>query len=74
MVALKEAKLTVEDLRFVHGTSLKSSSLVLIHARNSSLSKTKIHPPLVNMDDGKPTQEVKSIYQKTRTYSIKCTI
>jgi len=74
LVALKEAKLTVEDLRFVHGTSLKSSSLVLIHARNSSLSKTKIHPPLVNMDDGKPTQEVKSIYQKTRTYSIKCTI
>ena len=74
MVALKEAKLTVEDVRFVHGTALKSSSLVMIHARNSSLSKTKMHPPLINMDKGEPTQEVKSIYQKTRTYSIKCTI
>jgi tRNA1(Val) A37 N6-methylase TrmN6 len=74
MVKLKEAKLTVEDIRFVHGTSLKNSSLVMIHARNSSLAKTKIHPPLVNMDKDDPTQEVKSIYQKTRTYSIKCTI
>ncbi len=72
LVSLKEAKLQVEDLRFVHGTSAKFSSLVLIHARKGSRGKTKIHSPLINMDEGEPTSEVKSIYQKTRTYSIKC--
>lgn len=72
LVHLKKAKLQVEDLRFVHGTSSKFSSLVLIHARKGSRAISKIHPPLINMDEGKPTQEVKSIYQKTRTYSIKC--
>ena len=74
LVSLKEAKLQVEDIRFVYGTKSKPSSLVLIHARVGSRAKTKIHPPLVNMNEGEPTQEVKSIYQKTRTYSIKCTI
>ena len=72
LVNLKEAKLQVEDMRFVHGTASKPSSLVFIHARVGTRAKTKIHPPLVNMDNGKPTTEVKSIYQKTRTYSIKC--
>jgi tRNA1(Val) A37 N6-methylase TrmN6 len=71
-VSLNEAKLQVEDIRFVHGTKAKPSSLVLIHARKGSRSKTKIHPPLINMNNGEPTEEVKSIYQKTRTYSIKC--
>jgi tRNA1(Val) A37 N6-methylase TrmN6 len=71
---LKNAKIQVEDLQFVHGTWEKFSSLVLIHARAGSKSRTKIHPPLINIDKGEATQEVKSIYQKTRTYSIKCKI
>ena len=72
--SLKNAKLQVEDLQFVHGTKEKFSSLVLIHARKGSKSKTKIHPPLININEGEATEEVKSIYQKTRTYSIKCKI
>jgi tRNA1(Val) A37 N6-methylase TrmN6 len=71
---LKDAKIQVEDLQFVHGTSDKFSSLVLIHARVGSRSKTKVHPPLINMDKGEATNAVKTIYQKTRTYSIKCKI
>jgi tRNA1(Val) A37 N6-methylase TrmN6 len=71
---LNEAKLQIEDMQFVHGTKDKPASLVLIHARNSSKSKTKIHPPLINMENQKPTKEVQAIYQSTRTYSIKCTI
>jgi tRNA1(Val) A37 N6-methylase TrmN6 len=71
---LKDTKLQVEDLRFVHGKYEKPSSLVLIHARVGSKSKTKIHPPLINIDKEEATDEVKAIYQKTRTYSIKCKI
>ncbi len=71
---LKREKLQVEDLQFVHGTAAKHASLVLIHAKKNSKSKTKIHPPLINMYKNEPTSEVKSIYQKTRTYSIKCNV
>jgi len=74
MSCLKDAKLQIEDIRFVHGTALKPSSLVLIHARKGSKAKLKVHPPLINMENKEPTKEVKTIYQKTRTYSIKCTI
>ena len=71
---LKDAKIQVEDMQFVHGTYEKFSSLVLIHARVGSRSKTKVHPPLINIDKGEATTGVKSIYQKTRTYSIKCKV
>ena len=74
MINLKEVKMQVEDLQFVYGTGEKNSSLVLIHARKNSKSKTKVHPPLINMKNDEPTKEVKSIYQKTRTYSIKCKV
>ncbi len=71
---LKNSKFQIEDLQFVHGTKNKPASLVLIHARKSSKSKTKIHPPLINMFNNKPSSEVELIYQKTRTYSIKCMV
>ncbi len=74
MCCLKDAKLQIEDIRFVHGTAQKRSSLVLIHARAGSRAKLKVHPPLINMNNSEATKEVKTIYQKTRTYSIKCTI
>ena len=74
LACIKESKMQVEDLQFVYGTSVKFASLVLIHVRKGSKSKSKIHPPLVNIKDGEPTNEVKSIYLKTRTYSIKCKV
>ncbi len=74
LVSLKDVKMQVEDLQFVHGTKDKNASLVLVHARGSSLSKTKTHPPLINIKDGQTSDDVNVIYQKTRTYSIKCKI
>lgn len=71
---LQDVKFTVEDIRFVHGREDKPAHLVMIHARKSSRSLCKIHSPLINFVDKEQSKEVKSIYQKTRTYSIKCKI
>ena len=71
---LKGEKLSVEDLRFVHGSIKKQSHLVFIHSRLSSNSPTKILPPLIATNDGEFSDEVKRIYEKTRTYSIKCRV
>ncbi len=74
MHTLHEHKFTVCDIRFVHGTAEKPAQLVLIHAQKGSRSLCTTHPPLLHFVDGKESDEVKSIYQKTRTYSIKCKI
>ncbi len=72
VVRLKESRFRVTDLRFVYGSDKKSATLLLIRARKSSNSLTTIHPPLIHFIDGKLSSEAKKIYQKTRTYSIKC--
>jgi len=71
---LIEKKFTVSDIRFVHGKKEKVAHLVLICAKKSSGSLCKTYPPLINFINGDLSEEVKSIYQKTRTYSIKCKI
>ena len=68
---LKEFKLNPVDVRFVYGGSKKQSHLVFVHARKSSNSPTVIHPPLIASERGEFTDEVKEIYKKTNTYSIK---
>jgi len=70
----KDNKLQIENIRFIYGTKNKNSSLVFVHARGSSNSCVNILPPLIATHDSKFTQEVKNIYLKTRTYSIKCKI
>jgi tRNA1(Val) A37 N6-methylase TrmN6 len=74
MEILHRYKFTVNDLRFVHGTSEKPAQLVLIHAKKGSRALCRIHPPLIHFINRSESEEVKSIYQKTRTYSIKCKI
>jgi tRNA1(Val) A37 N6-methylase TrmN6 len=74
ITALKELKLNPVNIRFVYGNINKQSHLVFIHARASSNSPTTIHPPLIATTDGEFSDEVRSIYQKTRTYSIKCSL
>ncbi len=71
---LDRYKFRATDIRFVQGTKNKSSSLVMIRAKKSSNSLTTIHPPLIHFKDEEMSQEAKNIYQKTRTYSIKCKI
>lgn len=70
----RENKLQVENIRFMYGTKDKSSSLVFVHARGSSKSSINIMPPFIATSETEFTQEVKKIYLKTRTHSIKCTI
>ncbi len=70
--AMLESHMKIEDLRFVHGTRLKSASLVMMQARKNSRAVTRTHPPLIHFEEGEMTPEVKKIYQNTRTYSIKC--
>ncbi len=74
LIILDKFKLTLNTLQFVHGSDKKNSSLVFIHARANSKSLTKILPPINNFTNGEKTQMVKKIYNKTRTYSIKCLI
>ena len=74
MRVLQEKRFTVCDIRFVHGRADRPAHLVLIHARKGARSLAAIHPPLIHFDGEEMSEEVKSIYQKTRTYSIKCRI
>jgi len=71
LTLLKQAKLNPENLRFIHSKIDRVSHLVFIHARLNSKSQTKILPPLVAMSGDDFTNEVKKIYEKTKTYSIK---
>ena len=71
---LAEKRFTVTDMRFVHGTQEKPAQLVLMRAQKGSRSLCRIHPPLIHFQEGQQSEEVKKIYQKTRTYSIKCKI
>jgi len=71
---LENKKFIVENIQFVHGTTEKPAHLVMIHAKKGSKSLCKTEPPLINFINRQQSKEVKSIYQKTRTYSIKCKI
>jgi tRNA1(Val) A37 N6-methylase TrmN6 len=71
---LNEFRFNIENIRFVHGTEDKPASVVMIRAKKSSNALTKIEPPLIHFENGSLTKEAKEIYQKTRTYSIKCKI
>ena len=69
---LSKNKLKPIGIRFVYGSDTKSSHLVFVHARSSSNSPVKIYPPLIATQNGKFSDEVVAIYQKTSTHSIKC--
>ncbi len=69
---LEKVKLRVVDVRFVHPKIDKKASLVMLHVRNGSKSMMNVHKPLISFDGNEFTQEVKNIYKKARTQSIKC--
>ncbi len=68
---LSELKFNIETIRFVHSKITKPSSLVLIQAKKSSKSQTKILPPLYMFDNEIYTKEVEEIFKKAKTHSIK---
>lgn len=71
---LARVKLRVVDVRFVYPKMDRVASLVMIHARNNSKSLMKTHPPLVHFDTDEFSSEVKEIYKRASTQSIKCQI
>lgn len=72
LLILNRYKFNLEALQFVHPNSSKDATLVLIYAKKSSKSLTKIFNPLIVFDDQNNfTKEVEEIYAKTSTYSIK---
>jgi len=70
--ALDRVKMRVVDVRFVHPKAERTASLVMIHARNGSKAMVKVWPPLIHFNGSEVTEEVKAIYKKAKTESIKC--
>ncbi|AXH12642.1 tRNA1(Val) (adenine(37)-N6)-methyltransferase [Halarcobacter bivalviorum] len=71
---LKEHKLNLESLQFVHPKKDKDATLVLVYARKNSKSLLSVLKPLVVFENEDFTDEVKEIYKKSSTHSIKVEI
>lgn len=67
---LKEYKLNLVSLKFVHTKKDKPANLALLEVRNNSNSKLKVLPPLVMSEDGSHTKEASEIFKKADTNSI----
>ncbi len=74
LAVLEQEKLTLEDMRFVYPKAGKMATLVMIHARKSSKSVAKNHPPLFAFEGDAHSSEAKAIYKMAKTHSIKCEI
>ena len=73
-VELYNAKLTIEQIRFIYPKKGKRASLVMIKARKNSKSLAQTLEPLYAFVDDEFSNEAKEIYKKTGTHSIKCKI
>lgn len=71
MILLRENKLNIEALQFVHPKQEKDATLVLVYARRNSKSLTKVLSPIFVFDGEQFTQEVQAIYKHSSTHSIK---
>jgi len=69
---LQSVKMRLVDVKFVHAKEDKAASLVLVHARNSSKSMLKVHPPIFNFIDGVCSKEATEVFKNANTESIKC--
>jgi len=71
---LDNAKLTMENMRFVYPKRGKRATLVMIKTRKNSKSLVQVEEPLYAFEENEFSEEAKKIYKKTGTHSIKCTI
>jgi tRNA1(Val) A37 N6-methylase TrmN6 len=63
-------KFKVENLQFIHTKKDNIANLMLVHVRKSSKSLTKVMPPIVmHNKDGIINENVKKIYEKSKTKS-----
>jgi tRNA1(Val) A37 N6-methylase TrmN6 len=69
---LKEAKINPEILRFVHPKADREAKIVLIAARDSSKSMTKVMAPLIVFDSSSQyLEDANRAFEKAGTHSIK---
>jgi len=71
---LKEYKINLESLQFVHPKKDKDATLVLVYARKNSKSLLSVLKPIVVFENKEFTNEVQKIYEKSSTHSIKVEI
>ena len=69
IVALMNAHLKIEDMRFVHTKADNDASLVLIRARKNSKTMCKVHPSLTVMEASLYSLDVQAIFEKSQTRS-----
>lgn len=67
---LKEFKLNLVSLKFIHTKADKPANLAIFEVRNNSNSKLKVLPPLVMSENGSHTKEAIEIFKKANTNSI----
>ena len=72
--ALDDAKLRVVDVQFVHSKRDRKASLVMVHARKHSKSLMKVWPPFFAFEGNEYSAEATAIYEKARTYTLRCQI
>jgi tRNA1Val (adenine37-N6)-methyltransferase len=66
--------LQVERVRFVYPSENKKASLIMIEARRDSKSETVFEQPLYNFIGEEFSYEVKEIFSKAKTYTLKADI
>lgn len=72
IISLKENKLNLEALQFVHPNKDKDASLVMVYARKNSKSLTKVLNPLIVFENSEEfSQNVQDIYNLCATHSLK---
>ncbi len=71
VLSLKKYRLNIEALQFVYPKKGKDATLVLVYARKNSKSLLKVIEPLIVFNNNEFTNEVKKIYKKSSTHSIK---
>ncbi len=71
IIFANEFSLNIEALRFVYPNINKDSSLVLVFLKKNSKALLRVFQPLIVFKEQKFAQEVKDIYKKCDTYSIK---
>lgn len=72
---LKQHKLTVESIQFVYNNVVElKCNLVIVMARNSSNSLLHQEKPLFLYENGVFSDELKKIYLKSKTHTIRCDI
>ncbi|OCL92349.1 tRNA1(Val) (adenine(37)-N6)-methyltransferase [Arcobacter porcinus] len=72
---LKEFKLNIESIQFVHPKKTSDASLIMVYARKNSKSLLKVMKPLIVFSkNAKFKKEIENIYKNINTYSIKAKI